>query len=72
MAFLGEQRYIAKLLRKVKSMMYTNFRRVFTSSAEIKKDSRGKGNKIINNAIFTQWLWYNRYVFMPTHIHNIS
>lgn len=56
MAFLGEQRYIAKLLRKVKSMMYTNFRRVFTSSAEIKKDSRRKGNKIINNAIFTQWL----------------
>ena len=56
MAFLGEQRYIAKLLRKVKSMMYTNFRRVSTSSPEIKKDSRGMGNKIINNAIFTQWL----------------
>lgn len=56
MAFLGEQRYIAKLLRKVKSMIHTNFRRVFTSSVEIKKDSRGKGNKIINNAIFTEWL----------------
>jgi len=36
MAFLGEQRYIAKLLRKVKSMIYTNFRRVFTSSVEIR------------------------------------
>ena len=36
MAFLGEQRYIAKLLRKVKSMIYANFRRVFTSSVEIR------------------------------------